>query len=221
MHNGGGAGRDHELARSAPFAVLEEALHRLAGRSPVLDLGCGTGFWLRRMGAAGLRPVGVEQDRARAGVAAGSGPVVVADGARLPFADAVFGSVWCLHVLHHLARPEAVLAEVRRVLRPGAHLFLAESVEDNPGMRAVRRLWPRWEGVPVLSRFRSRELAAMVSASGLELVDHRHHSPFSAAALALPWGRYRLWAGVRRLERRLPRWLGRWGAHVDVVARAP
>ena len=43
---------------------------------------------------------------------------LVADGARLPFADASFDLVISNSVLHHLARPAAFLAEIARIVKP-------------------------------------------------------------------------------------------------------
>lgn len=207
--------------RLIPFAELEAELDAGPGGAPVLDLGCGVGFWLYRMAAAGLRPVGVERDGERARAAGRRAPVVVGEGASLPLGDARVATVWCLHVLHHLDQPSAVLAEVRRVLRPGGRLLLAESVEDNPAIRLARTLWPQWEGVPVRSRFSAAELAEMIAGAGLEIVGYRHHTPLSFAGLVPPRGGRPLWSALRWVERHLGGRLDRWGAYVDCVARAP
>jgi SAM-dependent methyltransferase len=208
---------DNQAARTAPFAPIEAELARLAS-GPVLDLGCGTGFWLPRIRAHHLSAVGIEEDESRARQAADLGSVVVGDGTRLPFGDATVGAVWCLHVLHHLDHPAAVLVEARRVLRPGGHLFLVESVEDNPVLRLARRVAPQWEGVPVRSRFKADAVVAMVVAAGFEVVDLRHHSPVSFLALASPVGGHAMWRFLQGVERMLPGDLQRWGAHLDCVA---
>ncbi|HET7721503.1 MAG TPA: class I SAM-dependent methyltransferase, partial [Acidimicrobiales bacterium] len=90
---------------------LEERLDRLAGAGPVLDLGCGRGYWMQDLAQRGVPAVGVEHDPQRARLAARYGPVVAGDAAHLPLAGASVGVVWCLHVLHHLPDPAAVLAE--------------------------------------------------------------------------------------------------------------
>lgn len=46
-----------------------------------------------------------------------------ANGEVLPFAAASFDMILCEHVFEHLERPDAVLAECARVLRPGGRLF--------------------------------------------------------------------------------------------------
>lgn len=199
---------------------LEERLWRVGaeGTGPVVDFGCGRGYWLRRMRSRGIPAVGLEPDRHRAAVAARQAPVVVADGARVPMGAGTVGAVWSIHVLHHLVDPQVALSEMARVLRPGGRLILAETVEDNPLVRLGRRLHPEWDGVHVHSRFSSESLTSMLATAGLEVVDSRRHSLVSFAAWALPAGDRWAWSLLTGLEARLPRRLDRWGAHFECVA---
>lgn len=201
---------------------LEERLERQRVDGPVLDLGCGRGLWMERLTGRGLRPVGVEHERERAAVAARHGPVVSGDGASLPFADATMALVWCTHVLHHLPDPARVLGEVRRVLRPGGALLLAESVEDNPLLRLGRRVHGSWDGVGIHARFTAGSLLGDVAGAGLDVVEHRQHSLLSFSAWALPQPADRAtWHALNRLEDRLPARFSRWGAHLECVALRP
>lgn len=198
---------------------LEGRLRTLGADGPILDLGCGRGYWLEKMGDAGLKVVGVEPEVDRAALAAAFAPVVAGDGTRLPIRSGTLGLVWCIHVLHHLPDPVAALAEIRRVLRPSGSLILAETVDDNPIVRIGRRIHPEWDGVHVHSRFTAATLFDLLAGANLDVVDSRQHSLVSFAAWGLPAYRRRAWLALSRIEEALPDRARRWGAHVECVAR--
>ncbi|MGH9278311.1 MAG: class I SAM-dependent methyltransferase [Acidimicrobiales bacterium] len=202
----------------------------------MLDLGCGHGFWSRHMAERGMQVVGIDPEGDRVEHAhsdehhahthgplvAGEvgAPVMTGDGARLPLRDGSVAVVWCIHVLHHLDDPVRVLGEIRRVLRPGGHLVLAETVEDNPAIRVARRIHPEWDGVAVRSRFTAATLLGLLGDAGFDVSDRRQHSLISFAAWALPRVGRRAWLFMSGLEDRLPAaWTARWGAHLECVAR--
>ncbi len=126
----------------------------LAGREAgrVLDLGCGTGAMLPLLGAWGVgvgRYTGVdlspEMLRAAAGKAAAvayPADFAAASADALPFRDAAFDTVVSASSLHFWARPEAALAEARRVLRPGGRLLLVDWSRGPAAMRLLD-LWLR------------------------------------------------------------------------------
>ena len=86
----------------------------------VLDLGCRTGAVTARF-LTGNHVVGIDVDRAALEVAAGRGiePVWGDLEAPLPFDDASFDAVVAGELLEHVRRPDDVVGEVLRVLRPG------------------------------------------------------------------------------------------------------
>ncbi len=104
---------DAALARLAPYA----------GRR-LLDIGCGTGFWLPRYAETAARVIGVEPDpdlRARA-LCRAMPPhcsVLAGSAEHLPVADASVDIAHARFAYFFGAGAERGLAEVRRVLAPG------------------------------------------------------------------------------------------------------
>lgn len=85
----------------------------------VLDLG---GVTILRRGTFDLSAYPVRA--VAANLSPAKRPDVVCDAAALPFAGASFDAAICAELLEHVPRPEAVLGEVARVLRPGATLLI-------------------------------------------------------------------------------------------------
>jgi len=109
---------------AARLAWLDRALD-WSGKD-VLDLGCAGGFMaeaIARRGArvTGLDPAGKAIDAARRHAMTETLAIQydVGVGEALPYDDAAFDIVVCVDVLEHVADLRKVVAEVRRVLRPG------------------------------------------------------------------------------------------------------
>jgi trans-aconitate methyltransferase len=92
----------------------------------ILDLGCGDGRLTLRIAATGATVRGADASAQMIEAARGRG--VVAELARaeaLPFADAEFDAVFSNAALHWVRDQDAMMAEARRVLKPGGR-FVAE-----------------------------------------------------------------------------------------------
>jgi SAM-dependent methyltransferase len=117
------------------FRAMRRALG-LAEVSPgarVLDVGCGTGRWLRRYSSLGLDATGVDAapQMLRAARTLGTdAPLVAGEANRLPFRDGEFDVVSDVTVVQHIPaalQPQALL-EMTRVLKPGGRLILFELI---------------------------------------------------------------------------------------------
>jgi ubiquinone/menaquinone biosynthesis C-methylase UbiE len=104
---------------------VRETLVNFLGPQPstVLEVGCGTGYWLsvahqaERSLLAGADPSAPMLDRAR--VAAPGARLVRARAEALPWRDATFDRIYCVNALHHFSDRVQFFAEARRILRPG------------------------------------------------------------------------------------------------------
>ncbi|HEV2887247.1 MAG TPA: class I SAM-dependent methyltransferase [Jatrophihabitans sp.] len=98
-------------------------------------------------------------------------PVVAAAGERLPFPDGTFDAAWSLGVLCTVQDQPGLLAELRRVVRPGALVGLLVF------LRTVSRLPDQPEG----NSFRTAdELEAMLARTGLVVGEQAELADFAA-----------------------------------------
>ncbi|MBR9974278.1 MAG: class I SAM-dependent methyltransferase [Bacteroidetes bacterium] len=99
---------------------------------PILDVGAGAGILLpllRRFApAAPIVELEVSMEMLRMArilhASLNDVTYVLADGHRLPFPDAHFGSIHCFSVFPHLHDRTTAIGELHRGLRPGGHLCI-------------------------------------------------------------------------------------------------
>jgi SAM-dependent methyltransferase len=153
-------------------------LCRLPAGARVLDVGCGPGasvVWLREQGYAAL---GLDRSGRFLGEARKKHPhipVIRADAAGLPFSSGVFDLVLAECVLSLLPAPERMLAECRRVLRPGAALVVTDLYLAEP-KPPLSSLGP--DGGCLTGAWGREEMYARAAAAGFDIVTWEDHSGY-------------------------------------------
>ena len=113
-------------------AHLTRLLPALRGDERALDAGCGTGALSVALASRLAEVVGIDSEEAYVDAARAAAPAnctfVVGDVTALPFAYGGFDLAGCLRVLHHVRRPELVVAELARVTRPGGLVLIVDQL---------------------------------------------------------------------------------------------
>ena len=131
----------------------------------ILDVATGTGLVAFALAARGAEVVGLDQSedmlagaRARQARAGSPGQVsfVRGEAEQLPFPDDSFDALTFTYLLRYVDDPQATLAELARVLRPGGRIGMVEFGVPAPGpLRVLWRVHTRL-GLPLLGRLVSR-----------------------------------------------------------------
>jgi ubiquinone/menaquinone biosynthesis C-methylase UbiE len=136
------------INRPAEAAGLSAERQRLLAQASgkTLEIGAGTGLNLAHYPEAVTQLVLVEPDpymarRLRRRIAAlrPDADLLDATAAQLPFADTSFDTVVVTFVLCSVPDPDAALAEIARVMRPGGRLLFAEHVRSDDSRLAAKQ----------------------------------------------------------------------------------
>jgi SAM-dependent methyltransferase len=134
----------------------------------LLDVGCGNGLFLKRMSDLGWIAQGVETDTRSARVARETYGFEVYGGtlqdAGFP-ADS-FDAITMSHVIEHLRDPLLVLAECRRILKPGGVLVVTTPNYKCLGHRCFGRRWLGLDPPRHLYVFSRKSLDLMANRTG-------------------------------------------------------
>jgi len=147
----------------------------------ILDVACGTGHFLRMLGAAlpDAKFFGLDLSphyiaRAREVLPRDLDVSLVCDNAeRLPFLDGSFDAVTSVFLLHEVPADvrARVLSEMARVVRPGGLAVVADSIQlaDAPELKREILGFPNRFHEPYYLGYVKDELASRVAAAGLHV----------------------------------------------------
>lgn len=194
------SGLSHDFFLNAKAVALEGLLQRHFGsiRPSLLDIGCGVGAMHGHLERLVGRLAGTDPSQpciARAGASFPNHEYRTMVGSQVPFDNEAFDVTLAVCVFHHVPPPKqpALLAEMRRVTRPGGLTILIEHNPFNPLTRLAVLRCPFDEDAVLLS---ASQAQAMLRNGHYNAVSQEH-------ILLLPFRSS--WAHrVERLTRHLP-----------------
>ena len=166
------------------------ASEQLVRGCDVLDIACGAGYGTALLAVAGHRVVGVDIDlRTVIGARRSTGACFAAgSGEALPMASSSVDAVTSFETIEHLRHPDAFVAELARVIKPGGRLLLStpNALQSLPGPDGpsnpfhLQEYTPDELGALLSSHFRS------VALLGQERSPRFRVSPFHVDQQRLP-----------------------------------
>jgi SAM-dependent methyltransferase len=194
---------------------------RLRAGDRALDVGSGYGGIVRTLQDRGLRAIGCEMSWRGCAFARTQGlHIIRAKSPGLPFADGMFDLVTSAHVIEHVGNPQAFVAELARLVRPGGVLAIVTDHADasqhkwnRACARARLRVPPFQTSTDHTFVFRTTHLRQLLEGAGCAvsgIAVYHHASPlehwhwraykatFRFVDRLLGWGPYQLAVGVRQ-----------------------
>ncbi len=164
--------RDH-------LRFVERALAESGEAGLVVDVGCGSGAFLKMLQDRGRRNVaGIDWalDAASAATHRSGVPAVCGTLSRAPFAPGSCAAITMFHVLEHLYEPARYLEAAHELLVPDGRLIVHV---PNAASWEFLLFGERWSGLEVprrLFHFRRHDLETLLDDSGFEILRYKHFS---------------------------------------------
>jgi ubiquinone/menaquinone biosynthesis C-methylase UbiE len=161
-----------QAERAGELRARLDRLVALTGDERVLDVGTGTGAIALALAPLVREVVGLDESEEHLALARDGAPentsFVAGDASSLPFERGAFDLVTCVRTLHHVRRPEVVIAELVRVTRLGGRLLVVDQLAPVEPLEALEL--DRFERARDLSHNRllmDGDLRAMFEMNGL------------------------------------------------------
>jgi 2-polyprenyl-3-methyl-5-hydroxy-6-metoxy-1,4-benzoquinol methylase len=182
----------------------------------LLDVGCGSGTMLKSMGELGWQVEGVDFDPGAVENCKSKGlKVNLGKLEDVHYAENTFDAIMMSHMIEHVHSPLGLLAECRRILKPGGRLSIATPNINSLGRRMFRSSWFPLDPPRHLHLFTVEALKTLLRKAGFRRMKvftsiHGANMMFVANRSIKLTGRYRMGAPHSRV-------VGAWAKMMQTI----
>lgn len=157
----------------------------------VLDIGCGTGYFLDTLQQTGWTTQGIEADeKARQFASTQFNLQVFAPEKLSTLPSASFDVVTLWHVLEHIHDLGLYMSEIHRILKPDGVLIIAVPNYDSYDAKHYKELWAAWDVPRHLWHFTPKSLSFLAQRFKFQLQNH-YLMPFDSFYVSLLSEKYK------------------------------
>lgn len=140
----------------------------------ILDIGCGTGAFLKTMRQAGWQITGIEPDeKARKNALEMNGIAALPGEAMDQFGNDSFDAITLWHVLEHVHDLHGYLENIKRLIKPDGKIFIAVPNYTAYDARYYQSHWAAWDVPRHLYHFSPESMRKLVRLHNLEVKEIR------------------------------------------------
>lgn len=167
--------------------LLTELENISSGR--LLDIGCGNGDFFglikdKEMELHGIdlaeNMVKIAQERYR-----DIADIILADAESLPYEEGMFDIIICNASFHHYPRPQAVLTQMRRILKNNGILLIGDPWMPQP-IRGFMNYFAKYSNDGAYHYYGSSEMKGLMNKCGLELINSKRTGKHTILFKAIP-----------------------------------
>ncbi|MEO7263737.1 MAG: class I SAM-dependent methyltransferase [Ferruginibacter sp.] len=139
-------------------------------KGTILDIGCGTGVFLKSMKDAGWNVTGLEPDAGARKIASVSNGINASGPERLfELTPHSFDAITLWHVLEHVHELHAYIEQIKNLLAPGGYVFIALPNYTSYDATYYKAHWAAYDVPRHLYHFSPASMGKLLSIHGLQI----------------------------------------------------
>lgn len=162
----------YHFVRSITIKGKRNTIKKFAkkNKGAVLDIGCGTGVFLKSMKDAGWTVTGLEPDAGARKIAKEVNGIIAAPPAELfQLPKGSFDAITLWHVLEHVHELHAYVEQIKNLLAPGGHVFIAVPNYKSYDATYYKEHWAAYDVPRHLYHFAPGSMIELLNQHGLKL----------------------------------------------------